>query len=1147
MSLARVVITSLLTLTVGFPLTAPVAFGQHSVPLYPPSIPTSRNVSTLDGPAASVSKPLTAQTAHNDPPPAGAILDLNGTPLPGNGNGTYQQYSVNFTATVPSTAITVAIRDDPAFISFANTSVTDLTNPNGNLLVNGDFSGGTYNDNGNPNTPNGWTYANTYHAESFGGVQSTSIDCYTFNYCWYDGAVQAYDLISQTIPTNVGDIYQIAFSVAENSGCSEGPPCAFSDVSTNGDVTDTHGNGIDVTVYAQAGVPLPAGPFAYVPNMGDKSVSVIQIPTGTVVSDIAVGSGPWGAAISPDQTQVYVTNSQDNTVSVIDTASNTVLHTIQDPTFSSPMGLAFTPDGKQAYVVNGSSTSVSVIDTATQTVGQTVTVQNSPVGVAMALTSSGTFAFVANSGSNSVSAITVGSNPTVQNITANIGTGPHWVAVTPGSRWVYVENAGSNNISVIDVTTCVTACTVTSTIPQVGTSPYGVAFTPDSNFAYVASTASNSVAVIDTKSTSIVTTVPNIINPSQIALTADGSTAYVTNQNSNTITVIDTASNTMTGTVTVGTAPLGVAMASAPQTELQITQPLSPTQPNTFDFGTANYVVQYPQNSQFSGVNMTVTEQQISQAQFQQKVVGTQFANAACIVYVGTGGNCVDHVVTCSDTNGNQIVCPTGNPIELQTSFTAPQPILNPGYLNLPAGQSQWQNIFSGFYGIGQLATVKGKTTGFTDKEKSPGSGPSEFVAVDLGAGDPGGPAQFQILSPIFPVTYPQGQRIPISIRLTSVDPPYPAITNAQAGISVVMIADGNGNPTQELVLSKVNVFTQGIPQPGDYAYTLDATAYTAGTYRVTIYGDAFPAFQGDFTILTQGSNAVLVAQPTSLGFGQLLVGMVSGTLRASLFNRGSVPGVVTSVLPTGDFQIQTNRCMHGVKPGTHCDVYVTFSPTALGLRTGTLTFTDNAPNSPQTVILSGTGTTTTTTKLTSSPNPSRYGQAVTLTATVTPALPGTPTGSVTFYDGANSLGSVALPPNGSAALTRSALTGGNHSLTASYSGDKVFLPSTSAVLVQTVKQAAVTIKLSSSMNPSHVGQPVTFSVVVTGIGTTPTGSVTFKQGKTVLGSATLANGQASLTTTFPKVGTFSIVARYLGDPNYLPRSSNIVRQTVQK
>jgi hypothetical protein len=188
----------------------------------------------------------------NQPPPVGPILDLNGTPVPGGGDGvTYQHYTVNFIGALTNTDITFAFREDPAFLSFTDASVTDLTSPSGNLLVNGNFQGGTHTSNGNSSTPVGWDYANVFGA-SFGGVVSTCNPAPSSNIsCWFDGAVQAYDAINQTIPTTIGDNYQISFFLADDSSCG----CNFSDVSTNGNVTGTGGNGINLTVYAQAGLP----------------------------------------------------------------------------------------------------------------------------------------------------------------------------------------------------------------------------------------------------------------------------------------------------------------------------------------------------------------------------------------------------------------------------------------------------------------------------------------------------------------------------------------------------------------------------------------------------------------------------------------------------------------------------------------------------------------------------------------------------------------------------------------------------------------------------------------------------------------------------------------------------------------------------
>ena len=202
-------------------------------------------------------------------PPAGAILDLNGTPIPNGGNNTYQEYTVNFTASVSSTAITFAFRDDPAYISFDDVSLKNLTTSSGNLLLNGDFSGGTYTNNGNSLTPVSWIYANQYgasHGGAAGTTNPTSVPpafCPSLNPCWIDGAVQAYDAISQTVITIPGDLYQVSFFVAEDSllhkgVCASGSPCKFSALSTNGNVTNTGGNGIDLTVYALEGLPLQA-------------------------------------------------------------------------------------------------------------------------------------------------------------------------------------------------------------------------------------------------------------------------------------------------------------------------------------------------------------------------------------------------------------------------------------------------------------------------------------------------------------------------------------------------------------------------------------------------------------------------------------------------------------------------------------------------------------------------------------------------------------------------------------------------------------------------------------------------------------------------------------------------------------------------
>jgi PEP-CTERM motif len=182
----------------------------------------------------------------NLPPPVGAILDLNGQPVP-NGTGTSvpQEYTVDFTAGVANTAITFALRDDPQYLSLTNVSVSNVTTGSTtNLLTNGDFSQGTVGA-----APVGWSYANIYGA-TYNGVVADS-GCSAGTTCFFDGSVQAYDAISQSIQTTTGDVYQISFLLGESSNQT-----TFSSLSTNGDTTDNGGNGLDVLVYAQAGLPI---------------------------------------------------------------------------------------------------------------------------------------------------------------------------------------------------------------------------------------------------------------------------------------------------------------------------------------------------------------------------------------------------------------------------------------------------------------------------------------------------------------------------------------------------------------------------------------------------------------------------------------------------------------------------------------------------------------------------------------------------------------------------------------------------------------------------------------------------------------------------------------------------------------------------
>src|SRR5581483_6509002 len=105
---------------------------------------------------------------------------------------------------------------------------------------------------GNSSAAVDWTFDNVYGAAASGVV---GVDCGVFAFCWTDGSVQAYDAIDQIVGTTIGDTYTLSFDYWDNGGLT-----TFSDLSTNGDISGTGGNGVDLLAYAQAGLPAACPP-----------------------------------------------------------------------------------------------------------------------------------------------------------------------------------------------------------------------------------------------------------------------------------------------------------------------------------------------------------------------------------------------------------------------------------------------------------------------------------------------------------------------------------------------------------------------------------------------------------------------------------------------------------------------------------------------------------------------------------------------------------------------------------------------------------------------------------------------------------------------------------------------------------------------
>jgi large repetitive protein len=226
----------------------------------------------------------------------------------------------------------------------------------------------------------------------------------------------------------------------------------------------------------------------------------------------------------------------------------------------------------------------------------------------------------------------------------------------------------------------------------------------------------------------------------------------------------------------------------------------------------------------------------------------------------------------------------------------------------------------------------------------------------------------------------------------------------------------------------------------------------------------------------------------------------------------------------------------------------------AAGTDTLTVAYTPDAASAATYASATGTSSVTvslaqTSTALIASALNPASGTSVTFTATVT-ENPGSavPTGTVTFMDGAKSLGTGTLNGSGVATFTTSTLAIGPNSITAVYGGDSNNAGSTSAAVTVTVSLAQTsTALMASALNPAS-GTSVTFTATVTenpGSGV-PTGPASFMDGSTTLGMGTLnGSGVATYSTTTLALGANSITAVYGGDANNAGSTSAAVTVTV--
>ncbi|MCW2679890.1 MAG: hypothetical protein JWM62_1291 [Frankiales bacterium] len=331
---------------------------------------------------------------------------------------------------------------------------------------------------------------------------------------------------------------------------------------------------------------------------------------------------------------------------------------------------------------------------------------------------------------------------------------------------------------------------------------------------------------------------------------------------------------------------------------------------------------------------------------------------------------------------------------------------------------------------------------------------------------------------------------------------------------SVTLSVDGTVVATEALAGGQATLSTTSIPV---------GTGSVIATYvpSTGFSASQSPALQHT---VTRGTTTTTLAVPAASVAGQSVA--LVATVTAAAPSTAAPAGEV--VFTAGSTPLGTAPLVGGV-----ARVSTTGLPIGSGQVIATFTQTTQLAGSTspaQTHVVAKAPTTVALTATSAAP-----GQPLTLTATVAVTAPGsgTPTGDVVFKDGSTVLGTVPLA-GGAAVLKLGGLAGGAHALTAAYAGDVHLLPSGGALSLTLARVAAYVSIRSVSPEPSRYGQPVTVVVPVVGqTGLTVTGQVEVAWAGTVVGSAPVIGGVATVVTEGLDVGRTNVSAHYLGDANH--------------
>lgn len=300
------------------------------------------------------------------------------------------------------------------------------------------------------------------------------------------------------------------------------------------------------------------GQKVYVGNYNNGTISIFETATnsvtGIVLDPHSTIADTNYIAFTPDGSKAYVLNASDNIISIIDAATDTVTGSIINTHGTSSYYMVITPDGKKGYITNTNNT-ITIVDIATDTIRGIISSVSLSELFAITITPDGRTVYAISYTPNAIVIIDVATDTITGEVTGTLHKPYYNITITPDGRTGYEGNYNLNTITLFDVATNMVSGTVNDPHSILNYYLFDLKITSDGKIGYVSiyDNTPYTVAVIDIATNTVTQAVADpeatLDEPYFIALSADNKNAYVTNYGNSTISIIDIATNTIIGTV----------------------------------------------------------------------------------------------------------------------------------------------------------------------------------------------------------------------------------------------------------------------------------------------------------------------------------------------------------------------------------------------------------------------------------------------------------------------------------------------------------------------------------------------------------------------------------------------------------------------